>query len=224
MPRSAAADPRSAKNRRYTVCACQPARRRVLQLVRTAPRVEGAGVTHDSAKGRRYSVCACQPRTAPNNASRRRPSPVECCSKRPSLPGKGGSRTCLPGRAGKGGWTALLEKRSFVQALTAAGEGAVLQKKTPCRRVLQLIRAAPRAEGTLSAPVSMQGAAPRVEGAAAMPDGRCQKSKAYCCLSLQPQLRAVRRAASPRAVAACPRSAETTLSELAATAACCASR
>ena len=65
------------------------------------------------------------------------------------------------------------ERRSVVEALTD-------------RRVLQLIRAAPRAESTLSALVSpakapSAAAYPRgsgVEGAALMPDGQRQRSKA----------------------------------------------
>ena len=91
--------------------------------------------------------------------------------------------------------------RRYIVRACGHVRGALLQRRERraaalCRRVLQLIRAAPRAEGTLSAPASPAktwSAPARLRSARGrryrmMPDGRRQGSKVYCP-SLRPRER-----------------------------------
>ena len=137
--------------------------RGVLQLIRAAPRAEGtlsapaspaktrsAAAYPRSAKGRRYS-CACQPAACR----------VLLLVGAQAL--QGGARRDLEGAAPEPAFqdalekaAQLLERRFFVGSHSHGREHRVAEK-TPCRGVLQLLRAAPRAEGALSAPVSLPG-------------------------------------------------------------------
>ena len=101
VSQSAAAYPRSAKGRRYSVCACRPRKdtppHGVLQLACAAPRVKGAALMPDgqrqgskantvprsaadcprSAKGERCTVCACQGAECCSSFAQRQGSKVQ---------------------------------------------------------------------------------------------------------------------------------------------------
>ena len=133
---------------------------------------ECCSLSAQRAKGGRCTVCACQPR-----------KDAECCSFSTQLSGRKapvgqqgaecrfssasseetrclwrGRLPNLPSGTHCRRLDSPARETLFRRGSHCRRRGRRVAEKTPGRKVLQIIRAAPRAEGTLSAPVSMQGA------------------------------------------------------------------